>query len=62
MADKDDAYKDDAAPDGSPYRPLYDDKILFNGQPIALVIAEDWETARFASALVKIEYRARGST
>ena len=31
---------------GSPYRPLYDDKIVFSGQPIALVVAEDWENAR----------------
>ena len=37
MADTDQAYKDDVAPDGSPYRPLYDDKIMFSGQPIALV-------------------------
>ena len=48
MADSDDAYKDEVAPEkGSPYRPLYDDKIQFNGQPIALVLAEDWETATF---------------
>ena len=26
MADKDEAYKDEVAPDGSPFRPLYDDK------------------------------------
>ena len=43
MADKDDAYKDEVAPEkGSPYRPLYDDRILFTGQPVALVLAEDW--------------------
>ena len=41
---------------GSPFRPLYDDKIMFNGQPIALVLAEDWETARFAASLVRVEY------
>ena len=58
VADNDAAYKDDAAPEvGSPFRPLYDDKVMFNGQPIALVMAEDWETARFAATLVKIEYR-----
>ena len=28
-------------PDGSPFRPLYDDKIMFSGQPVALVVAED---------------------
>ena len=56
MPDRDDAYKDDVAPEkGSPYRPLYDDKILFNGQPVALVLAEDWDTARFAASLVRVE-------
>jgi xanthine dehydrogenase YagR molybdenum-binding subunit len=58
MADKDDAYKDEVAPEkGSPYRPLYDDKILFTGQPVALVLAEDWEAARIAASQVKIEYQ-----
>jgi xanthine dehydrogenase YagR molybdenum-binding subunit len=57
IADKDDAYKDDVAPEkGSPYRPLYDDRILFTGQPVALVLAEDWETARVAASQVRIEY------
>lgn len=58
MADNDKAYKDDVAPEkGSPFRPLYDDKIMFNGQPIAIVLAEDWETARFAASLVRVEYQ-----
>jgi xanthine dehydrogenase YagR molybdenum-binding subunit len=57
MASNSRAYKDDAAPaKGSPYRPLYNDRIMFGGQPIALVLAEDWETARFAASLVRIEY------
>ena len=30
MADNDEAYKDEVAPDGSPYRPLYDGKIMFS--------------------------------
>jgi xanthine dehydrogenase YagR molybdenum-binding subunit len=55
MADNDQAYKDDVAPDGSPFRPLYDDKIKFNGQPIALVVAETSEIARFASSLVQVQ-------
>ncbi|OCK62336.1 xanthine dehydrogenase family protein molybdopterin-binding subunit [Bradyrhizobium sp. LMTR 3] len=58
MADKDDAYKDEVATEkGSPYRPLYDDIVLFSGQPLALVLAEDWETARVAASLVKVEYQ-----
>jgi xanthine dehydrogenase YagR molybdenum-binding subunit len=52
------AYKDEVAPEtGSPFRPLYDDKILFSGQPIALVLAEEWEIARFAASLVRVEYK-----
>jgi xanthine dehydrogenase YagR molybdenum-binding subunit len=58
MAGTDRAYRDDTAPQGgSPFRPLYDDKIKFSGQPIALVLAEDFETARFAASLVRVEYQ-----
>jgi xanthine dehydrogenase YagR molybdenum-binding subunit len=57
MAGTDRAYRDETAPEvGSPFRPLYDDKIRFSGQPVALVLAEDWETARFAASLVRVEY------
>jgi xanthine dehydrogenase YagR molybdenum-binding subunit len=57
LADEDEAWKDETAPEeGSPFRPLYDDSIKFNGQPIALVLADDSETARFAATLVRIEY------
>jgi xanthine dehydrogenase YagR molybdenum-binding subunit len=56
MAGASSAYKDDVAPEGSPFRPLYDDKIMFSGQPIALVLAEEWEIARFAATLVRVEY------
>ncbi|MEA2880723.1 MAG: xanthine dehydrogenase YagR molybdenum-binding subunit [Hyphomicrobiales bacterium] len=59
MADTDKAWKDDVAPEtGSPFRPLYDDTIMFSGQPIALVLAEEWEIARYAASLVRIEYAA----
>ncbi|HZO46157.1 MAG TPA: xanthine dehydrogenase family protein molybdopterin-binding subunit [Xanthobacteraceae bacterium] len=58
MAGTDKAYNDDVAPGGSPFRPLYDDKIKFSGQPIALVVAEDEETARFAATLVRVDYEA----
>src|SRR5437868_2410465 len=56
MASADSAYKDDVAPEGSPFRPLYDNRILFSGQPIALVVAEESEIARFAASLVRVEY------
>src|SRR3954451_1084860 len=57
MADDDASYKDDVAPDsGSPYRPPYDEKIKLSGQPVAIVLAEDWETAHFAATRVRVEY------
>ena len=56
MAGADSAYKDEVAPEGSPFRPLYDDRIRFSGQPIALVAAEEPEIARFAASLVHVEY------
>jgi len=56
MASADKAWKDDVAPEeGSPFRPLYDDRIKFSGQPIALVVAEEWEIARYAASLVRVE-------
>jgi xanthine dehydrogenase YagR molybdenum-binding subunit len=56
MASADSAYKDDVAPEGSPFRPLYDDRVWFSGQPTALVVAEESEIARFAASLVRVEY------
>jgi xanthine dehydrogenase YagR molybdenum-binding subunit len=56
LPDNDEAYKDEVAPDGSPFRPLYDSKIMFNLQPIALVVAETSEAAQFAASLVHVEY------
>lgn len=49
-------YKDMTAPGGSPFKPLHDDKILYSGQPIALVVAETFEAARHAAALVRVQY------
>jgi xanthine dehydrogenase YagR molybdenum-binding subunit len=56
MASADSAYTDDTAPEGSPFRPLYDDRIWFSGQPLALVVAEEAEIARFAASLVRVQY------
>jgi xanthine dehydrogenase YagR molybdenum-binding subunit len=62
MADNDQAWKDEVAPEqGSPFRPLYDDQIKFSGQPIALVLAEEWEIARYAASLVRVEYEKQDS-
>jgi len=49
-------YQDEDAPPGSPFRPLYDEKILFSQQPIALVVADSFELARYAASLVKVTY------
>jgi xanthine dehydrogenase YagR molybdenum-binding subunit len=56
MPDTDSAYHDEVAPEGSPFRPLYDDRVHFSGQPIALVVAEEAEIARFAASLVRVDY------
>ncbi len=56
MAQTGNAYKDDVAPEGAPFRPLYNSRIMFSRQPVALVVAEEWEIARFAASLVHVEY------
>jgi xanthine dehydrogenase YagR molybdenum-binding subunit len=50
------SYRDEDSPSGSPFRPLHDDKIVYSGQPIALVVAETLEAARYAASLVRVEY------
>jgi xanthine dehydrogenase YagR molybdenum-binding subunit len=40
------------------FRALQSDRIFFNAQPVALVVAETYEQARFAARLVKITYNA----
>ena len=49
-------YNDDVAPPGSPFRALYDEKVHFSGQPIAVVIAESLDIARYAATLVVVDY------
>jgi xanthine dehydrogenase YagR molybdenum-binding subunit len=44
--------------DGPAFTALQSEKIVFNGQPIALVVAETFEQARAAARLVKAEYEA----
>ena len=51
------SYKDQDAPPGSPFRPLHDATITYSGQPIALVVAETFELARYAASLVRVEYK-----
>ena len=49
-------YQDEVAPPGSPFRPLHGAEIQYSGQPIALVVAETFETAGYAASLLKVEY------
>ncbi len=49
-------YQDMVGPPGSPFRPLYSDEIQYNDQPVALVVADSFESARHAATLVAIEY------
>jgi xanthine dehydrogenase YagR molybdenum-binding subunit len=44
-------------PDKS-FRALQSEKIFFNAQPVALVVAETYEQARYAARLVKLTYDA----
>ena len=53
------AYKDMTAPGGSPFRVLYADQVFYSGQPIALVVAETFEQARYAAGLVQTTYDVR---
>jgi xanthine dehydrogenase YagR molybdenum-binding subunit len=59
LASSHEKYTDEVAPSGSPFRPLYDDKVLFSGQPVALVVAEEFEIARFAASLIRVEYERK---
>lgn len=51
-------YKDQDAPPGSPFRPFHNETIKYSGQPVALVVAETFELARYAASLVHITYEA----
>jgi xanthine dehydrogenase YagR molybdenum-binding subunit len=52
------SFDDEVAPPGEPFRPLYDDHILFSGQPVALVVADEFGIARHAASLVQVAYVA----
>ncbi len=48
--------KDNIGMDGKPFRPLQSSEIVFNMQPVALVVAETFEQARYAAGLVRVDY------
>ncbi|MCB2409794.1 xanthine dehydrogenase family protein molybdopterin-binding subunit [Hymenobacter lucidus] len=50
------SYKDDVAPGGSPFRPLQGAEVKYSQQPVAVVIAETFELARYAASLLRIDY------
>src|SRR3954463_5176085 len=50
------SYQDEVAPPAPPFRPLYDERIHYAGQPIALVVAETFEIARYAASLIRADY------
>lgn len=50
------SWKDELSIPGEPFKAFHDDQILFAGQPIAVVIAETFEAARFAASLVEGSY------
>jgi xanthine dehydrogenase YagR molybdenum-binding subunit len=56
VSGKTEDYQDAVAPPGHPLRPLAEDKVRFAGQPVALVLADTFETARYAASLVTVTY------
>ena len=55
-ASSDSSHRDQIAPNhASPFRPLYQAELQYSLQPVALVIAESFEVARYAASLVKVE-------
>src|SRR5262245_44193910 len=58
LGQSDQSYTDQSAPPGSPFRPLHDNEIRYSAQPVALVVAENFELARYAATLVRVEYES----
>lgn len=58
----DKSYKDEDSVSGSPFRPLHEAKIRYSMQPIALVVADTFELARYAASLIKVEYEVDDHT
>jgi len=52
-------YSDMDAPPGAPFRPLHNEEIKFNGQPIALVVAETFEAARHGASMIRVDYQEK---
>jgi xanthine dehydrogenase YagR molybdenum-binding subunit len=50
-------FQDQVAPPGIPFRPLRNNRVVYSGQPIGLVVADSFEAAAQAAALVRVDYR-----
>ena len=50
------SYTDMDAPAGKHFRFLQTDRITYSMQPVALVVADTFEQARYAASLVKVDY------
>src|ERR1700734_2885871 len=51
-----------AEPAKAPIKIFYDDQILYNGHPVAMVIADTFERAQYGASLVKVEYNEEKHT
>jgi len=49
-------YQDPPVQPKGPFRIFNDNKIYFNGQPVALVVADTFERAQYAATLIKVAY------
>jgi xanthine dehydrogenase YagR molybdenum-binding subunit len=56
------SYKDMDAPPGQHFRYLQTDTVTYSQQPVALVVAETFELARYAATLIKVTYQADAHT
>jgi xanthine dehydrogenase YagR molybdenum-binding subunit len=54
-------WRDELSIPGEPFKALHDETIQFAGQPIAVVVAESFEAARFAASLVEVSYEEEPS-
>jgi xanthine dehydrogenase YagR molybdenum-binding subunit len=53
------SWRDELSIPGDPFRAFADEAIQFAGQPVALVVAETFEAARFAASLVRVSYEEK---